>query len=146
MGLMHGDVWGEKQKVVVAGPDSKLLWHLSFGANMNPKARFQPRTPAYVCGALRLHLPLASFSALRNPAVDAQVLEMGRRVKPAQSKPCTVFNYTLAFTHRCAAESSRFSCHVCRAGSHPARGLRTPPLMPQGRAVLGAVVRDHCRV
>ena len=38
MGIMHGDVWGEKQKVIVAGPDSKLLWHLSFGANMNPKA------------------------------------------------------------------------------------------------------------
>ena len=24
-----------------------------------------------------------------------------RKVKPAQSKPCTVFNYTLAFSHRC---------------------------------------------
>ncbi len=118
MGLMHGDVWGEKQKVVVAGPDSKLLWHLSFGANMNPKARFQPTTSRHACAPLQLPSPLASRVMLRRSSCDAQVLEMGRRVKPAQSKPCTVFNYTLAFTHRCAAEATRVG------GSHHASLLR----------------------
>ena len=60
MGLMHGDVWGEKQKVVVTGPDSKLLWHLSFGANMNPKACFRFTTLGHVCRPLHLRSPLAS--------------------------------------------------------------------------------------
>ncbi len=71
MGLMHGDVWGEKQKVVVAGPDSKLLWHLSFGANMNPKARFQFTTIRHVCALLHLSLPTSVKT-------DAEPLDLRR--------------------------------------------------------------------
>ena len=62
MGLMHGDVWGEKLKVVVAAPDSKLLWHLSFGANMNPKACPDLTTASVNSAAV------AASATLQNPS------------------------------------------------------------------------------
>ena len=38
MQLMHGNVMRTKLEATTTNSDSKLLWHLSFGANMNPKA------------------------------------------------------------------------------------------------------------
>ena len=43
MQLMHGNVMRTKLEATTTNSDSKLLWHLSFGANMNPKACANPQ-------------------------------------------------------------------------------------------------------